>query len=154
MRIYRRRRFLRRRGFSILEVLIVCMYIAIIAGMVLPRLTGAGRRAGEANLRGTLRELRSAIASYQAETGLYPLALEDVCATDCPATGLTDEGLEVPIYGDDWRGPYLLAPGRTLPVDRTTANREWSYSTTAPNVGAVHSVSTGTSLEGEPYSSY
>lgn len=130
------------------------MYIAILAGMILPSLTGAGRRASEANLRATLRELRTAVASFQAETGLYPLQLIDICESSPPATGLTDKGLEVPIYQDDFHGPYLLAPGGSLPVDRTLGERTWDYCTTAPGVGTVHSLSTGTDLDGEPYSGY
>ncbi len=151
---YRRRRFLGRRAFSILEVLIVCMYIAILSGMILPNVTGAGKRATETNLRATLRELRAAVASYQAETGLYPLRLEDLTATEPPATGLTEQGLEVPIYEDDFKGPYLIPAGGELPLDRTTGQRTWGYDTTPPDLGAVHSLSTKTSLDGEPYSLY
>jgi type II secretory pathway pseudopilin PulG len=149
---YRRRRFLDRRGFSILEVLIVCMYISILAAMILPNVTGAGKRASDANLRATLHELRTAVASYQAETGLFPLQLQDLTATEPPATGLTEQGLEVPIFKEDFRGPYLIPSGGELPIDRSTGLRTWGYTTTAPNVGAVHSLSTGTSLDGEPYS--
>ncbi len=154
MYAYRRRRFLSRRGFSILEVLIVCMYIAILSGMILPNVTGAGKRASESNLRATLRELRSAVASYQAETGLYPLELQHLTATQPPATGLTEQGLEVPIYEDDFKGPYLIPAGGQLPLDRTTGERTWAYNTTPPRVGAVRSLSTKLSIDGEPYSGF
>ena len=143
-----------RRGFTLIEVLIVVMYIAIIAGIVLPRISGVGRRASEANLQATLHELRSAIACFQAETGLYPATLDDIVTSDAPKMGLTEQGVEIPIYRQDFHGPYLIASGGRLPVDRTTGNREWRYETTSPNVGRVRSLSTGTSLDGKPYSGF
>jgi prepilin-type N-terminal cleavage/methylation domain-containing protein len=149
-------RFARRRnqGFTLLEVLIVVMYIAIIAGIIVPRMTGVGRRAGEANLQATVRELRSAVASFQAETGLYPAQLDDIVAEAAPAAGLTESGLEAPIFRQDFHGPYLIASGGRLPVDRTTGNREWVYETSPPRVGAVRSSNPGTSLDGKPYAEF
>ncbi len=148
---HRRRR---RSGFSLIEMLIVVMYISIIAAMALPKLTGAARRAGESNLRATLREIRNAVASFQAETGLYPVQLADITVTQAPDSGLTTAGIEVGIMTDDFHGPYLLAPGGGLPVDRTNGRRQWNYCTTPPNVGRVLSLSTGTSLDGEPYATF
>ena len=154
MRTIRRYRSRGRRGFTLMEMLLILMYISILAGMVLPHLTGAGRRAAEVNLKATIQALRSAIGAYQAETGLYPTQVSDLVAEEAPETGLTDKGVEVPIHPDDWRGPYLIASGGKIPLDRTTGERNWEYSTTPPTVGAIHSKSAGTSLDGEPYSEY
>ncbi|HJN15106.1 MAG TPA: prepilin-type N-terminal cleavage/methylation domain-containing protein [Armatimonadota bacterium] len=150
----RRYRTRARRGFTLIEVLIVVMYIAILAAMVIPSVSGAGRRARETNLKATVRELRTAIGSYQAETGLYPADLEDLMGWDAPQVGLTELGVEVPIHAQDFRGPYLIAPGEDLPIDRTTGRRDWDYSTRKPTVGAVHSLNANTSLDGVPYSTY
>jgi len=150
----RRYRARTRRGFTLLEMLIVVMYITILAAMVIPNVTGAGRHARETNLRATIRELRTAIGSYQAETGLYPADLEDLVGRDAPQVGLTEQGVEVPIHAQDFRGPYLIAPGENLPIDRTTGRRDWDYSTRTPTVGAVHSLNTNTSMDGMPYSAF
>jgi prepilin-type N-terminal cleavage/methylation domain-containing protein len=143
----------RRGGFTLLETLIVIMYIAIMASIVLPKITGAGRRASETNLKATLREIRNAVASYQAETGLYPLELVDIMSSSAPDTGITAAGIEVPIMAADFHGPYLIPGGARLPMDRATGRREWDYSTTPPYVGRVRSLATGITLDGEPYSS-
>ena len=137
-----------------IEALIVVMYIAILAAFILPKVTGAGRRAAETNLRATLHELRTAIASFQAETGLFTTKLDDLTVTAAPDNGLSPAGLEVPIIKDDFHGPYLLGPGGRLPVDRATGKREWDYRVTPPNVGRVSSLAQGVSLDGEPYSTY
>lgn len=139
------------RGFTLLETLIVVMYIAIIAMMIMPNITGVGRRASETNLKATLREMRMAIGAFQAETGLYPCSLEDLVTRDAPDVGLTARGAEVPIHPNDFRGPYLIASGGRIPKDRTTGEREWDYSTSSPTVGGLHSKNPGTSLDGVPY---
>jgi len=154
MRTAYRRSLRNRRGFTLLETMIVVMYIAILAGIVLPRLTGAGRQATEANLSATLRELRAAVACFQAETGLYPASLDDVVADTAPRVGINEQGVEIPIFAQDFHGPYLVASGGRLPVDRTSGKREWYYQTTPPRVGYVRSMSTGTSLNGTPYSQF
>lgn len=134
--------------------MIVVMYITIIAGIVLPRVTGAGRQASEANLQATLRELRAAVASFQAEMGLYPCSLDDIVTDTAPTVGLNEQGVEIPVYAQDFHGPYLVASGGQLPVDRTTGEREWYYQTSPPRVGFVKSLSTGTSLAGKPYADF
>jgi len=134
--------------------MIVVMYITIVAGIVLPRITGAGRQATETNLIATLRELRAAVACYQAELGVYPASLDDLVTNKAPSVGLNEQGVEIPIFAQDFHGPYLIASGGRLPVDRTTGKREWYYETSPPRIGYVRSMSTGTSLNGRPYSEF
>ena len=146
------RRVLRgRRGFTLIEVLIVSVYIAIVAAIVLPRVTGATRRARETNMRATLQEIRKAVGSFQAETGLFPAGLDDIVTTTAPPTGLDRDGNSVTILAVDFRGPYLRAPGGGVPKDVITGLPDWIYST-APPVGQVHSAATGDSVDAGPYS--
>jgi len=141
----------RRAAFTMIEALIVCVYIGIIALIVLPRMTGATRRARETNMRATLREIRNAVGSFQAETGLYPAQVADIVAATAPANGLDRNGNFVSIIPADFRGPYLRAPGGKLPKDATTGAADWKYTTTPP-VGQVNSSNPLNSLEEGPYS--
>jgi len=150
----RRRKAHRRAGITLIETMIVFVYIALIASIVLPRMTGATRKARETNLRATLSEVRKAVESYRAETGLYPAQLAEIVVDVAPATGLTAGGTFVSIIPADWRGPYLRAPGGLLPKDEILGQRNWQYGTAAPNVGAVHSLAPGTTVDGEPYSDF
>ncbi len=146
------RRALRgRRGFTLIEVLIVTVYMALIAAIVLPRVTGATRRARETNMRATLQEIRKAVGSFQAETGLYPASLSDIVTTTPPPTGLDRAGNHVTILAVDFRGPYLRVRGGGLPKDEITGAPDWLYTATPP-VGQVHSAALGDSLDGGPYS--
>jgi hypothetical protein len=80
--------------------------------------------------------------------------LADVVASQAPATGLTANGTPVSIIPADWRGPYLRARGNQLPKDEILGQRNWRYGTTYPNVGAVHSLAQGFTVDGEAYSGF
>jgi len=143
-----------RAGFTMIETLIVIVYIAVIASIVVPRVSGATRKARETNLRATLSEVRKAVESYHAETGLYPAQVDDIVAAVPPANGLTTNGTPVSIIPADWRGPYLQGRGGLLPKDEILGQRNWKYGINPPNVGAVHSLAPGATVDGEAYSGF
>ena len=143
----------RRKGFTLIEVLIVIVVIAVLASIVIPRLLGAGRQAKEASLRAHLQELRNSIGLFQSHTGVYPAALADIMATAAPASGLDVTGAAVAINANDYKGPYLTTAGGGLPNNPITNAIDWVYGTVAPNVGAVHSPPGG-SLDGGDYSTW
>jgi len=150
-------RLRRQDGFTLIEAMIVIMYIAILACMILPNITGAGRRARETGLRATLNEMRKAVQSYQAETGLYPFELADLSATEAPDVGLTPAGAVAAIDPADWRGPYLTGSGGGLPKDPTNGGREWGYQSETGgqyDLGWAYSLSAGNSMDGQPYAQY
>jgi len=68
--------------------------------------------------------------------------------------GVNEQGVEIPIFEQDFHGPYLIASGGRLPTDRTTGKREWGYKISPPGVGSVHSLSTGISTDGTPYNGF
>ncbi|MCX8052710.1 MAG: type II secretion system protein GspG [Armatimonadetes bacterium] len=139
----------RRRGFTLVELLVVIVVLAVLAAIVLPKFMNSSTRSKEAALRSDLKLLRNAIALFQADTGLYPSTLEDLAATTAPQTGLDRTGTDVAINASDWHGPYL----QEVPNDPISGN-PFNYSTTAPNVGKVTSSATGTALDGTAYSSW
>jgi general secretion pathway protein G len=142
-----------RRGFTLIEVLIVIVVIAILAAIVVPRLLGAGRQARETSLRGHLHELRNSLGLFQAHLGCYPQNLEDLMASSPPAQGILEDGTTtVDIVQADWQGPYLTTPDGQLPVDPITGERDWVYDVTDP--GLVHSAATGNGLDGTAYSTW
>ena len=139
-----------RKGFTLIEVLIVIVVIAILAAIVGPRLLGAGREAREASLRAHLQELRNGLGLFQAQCGDYPAALTDIMATSSPASG----GTGVQINPADWKGPYLTTPDGELPNNPVTGSNvegtDWIYDGTT---GAVHAAA-GAAKDGTDYATW
>lgn len=133
----------RRKGFTLIEVLIVIVVIAVLASIVIPRLLGAGRQAKEASLRAHLQELRNSIGLFQSHTGTYPAVLADIMVTTPPASGFDVAGTSIPINGTDYKGPYLTTADGALPKNPITSAVDWVYSVTSPTVGAVHAAPGG-----------
>jgi len=66
-------RNLARRGFSLIELVIVVVIIGIIAAIAVPRMSRGAQGAGDSALAGDLATLRNAIDLYQTEHGgSYP----------------------------------------------------------------------------------
>jgi general secretion pathway protein G len=136
------------KGFTLIEMLIVIVVIAILALIVIPRLLGAGRKAKEATLRGDLHQIRNAIQQFEADCGDYPADVDDL--QTCPAAGSMG-GTDVMLDITGWQGPYLRTPDDLLPVDPFTQAVDWQYTKTT---GHVQSNSTLTALNGQAYSSW
>ena len=134
----------RNKGFTLIEMLIVIVVIAILALIVIPRLLGAGRKAKEATLRGDVHQLRNSIQQFE-----YPSALSQLMTV--PAAGSTGGG-GIALDVNGWQGPYLRTPDNNLPKDPfTESSTTWSYTA---STGHVASGSTLTAINGEAYSTW
>ncbi len=138
------------KGFTLIEMLIVIVVIAILALIVIPRLLGAGRKAKEATLRGDLHQLRNAVQQFEADCGDYPASLDDLQGTG-PAAG-SSGGTGIALDVTAWQGPYLRTPDGNLPKDPfTDSSTSWSYTA---STGDIASGSTLTAINGEAYSTW
>jgi general secretion pathway protein G len=92
-----KRRISRQRtGFSLIELLLVLVILAILAAVVVPKFTGRSDQARVAAAQTDISQLGTALDAFEVDTGRYPRS---------------EEGLAVLINppGDvkAWRGPYL-----------------------------------------------
>lgn len=69
---------LARRGFTLVELLIVLTLLALIASIVTPIVASSIQRAKEATLKENLFVMRKAIDDYYADTGKYPGELQEL----------------------------------------------------------------------------
>ena len=95
-----------RRGFTLIEVLLVLAILGVIAAMVVPQLMGRQKKANIDATRLSISSLEQALKLYALEhNGEYPT---------------TAEGLEVllvkPANDEKWNGPYLEKE-KSVPID-------------------------------------
>lgn len=87
---------LKRQGFTLLEVLLVVMIVAILARVVVVNLHSAARQADQELFVSQVRLFAEAARRYMTETGQY---LEDSATGQCPA------GFAAFIDEDLWTAP-------------------------------------------------
>jgi general secretion pathway protein G len=141
----------RPRGFTLVEIMILLLLIGILAGIIIPMILGATRRANESALRGDLNTLRVAIERFQADCGGYPPRLEDILRWSGAQVSAPVDGTGRSLDLDSYRGPYLRTGDMLLPLDPFTDRRDWRYDSAT---GAVSSNAEGVGRDGTPYSQW
>jgi general secretion pathway protein G len=97
-----------RKGFTLVEILIVVIILGILAAIVIPQFTNASEDARQSSVRSSLQTLRSQIELYKLQhLDQYPL--DDQEAWDwTKMTGKTDEtGAAGGVFG-----PYMQQPSQ------------------------------------------
>lgn len=100
-----------KKGFTIIELLIVMAIIAILVGIAIPKFKGIQDEAGIAKAKGEMRTLRSAVESYRIHQGSYPISLAYLPGAIPRITGTTlprdPFNLTAPYYYQYARSPLL-----------------------------------------------
>ena len=96
------------KGFTLIEIMVVVIILAMLAGLVLPRIIGQEEKARVETAKIQIRSLESALDGYKLDNGFYPA---------------TDQGLEALIVKPEagrvpmkWREGGYLKPAR-IPKD-------------------------------------
>jgi len=144
------------RGLTLIELIVTCSILTILATAALPLVRFQVKRQKERELRFDLWEMRDAIDKYKdaADKGAFQTKVE---SQNYPPD------LDTLVNGVDVQGKKLKFL-RKIPVDPMTGNTDWgmrsmqddpdSDSWGGQSVFDVHTKSQGTGLDGTKYSTW
>jgi general secretion pathway protein G len=86
----------RSRAFTLVEMLLVLVILAVLAAIVIPKFAGRSQQAKETAAKSQISSIELALDAFEVDTGFYPQG----------ATGL-NALIEQPSNAQNWKGPYL-----------------------------------------------
>ena len=94
-----------RKGFTLIEILIVVIILGILAAIVIPQFSSASNDARKSNVQSTVQTLRSQVALYKLQ---HQDTLPDLVTSWDPLLKKTDvSGSTSPATGVQTFGPYM-----------------------------------------------
>lgn len=97
----------RKRGFTLIELMVVILIIAILAAMVVPKVVGRTGDAKISKAKADISSLSSSINAFRLDTGRYPSSEEGLQVLRVPPSDVSN-----------WKGPYI---NKDIPMD------PWNY---------------------------
>jgi general secretion pathway protein G len=100
------------RGFTLVELLLVLVILALIAGLVLPGIIGKAESAKVKACSSQISRISMSVESFYLDTGNTPSSLEELVNEPPGVTGWTGPYIKNSLLKDPWGQPYLYTvPG-------------------------------------------
>jgi general secretion pathway protein G len=151
----------KKRGFTLVELLVTLTIVSILALAVLPLAKTAVKREREITLRRNLRMMREAIDAYKKLADEKAFEFDEDTEGYPPDLEILVEGIEAKIEVDGEETTKVVKFLRRIPKDPMTNSFDWglrSYQDDSDsdiwgseNVYDVYTKSPGTALDGSKY---
>jgi general secretion pathway protein G len=146
-------------GFTLLELIVTCAILIVLATVAMPMARVEVARQKEAQLHDALREMRDAIDRYKDDADKNKIQVQAGTEGYPPTLQTLVDGVQL-TGAQDKKVHYLSR----IPVDPMTGNTDWgmrsvqddpdSTSWSGDDVFDVYSQSMGTALDGTKYSDW
>lgn len=96
----------RQDGFTLVELLLVLVILALIAGLVLPGIIGKAESAKSKAASSQISRISMSVESFYLDTGNTPSSLEDLVNEPPNANGWNGPYIRNSLLNDPWGRPY------------------------------------------------
>jgi general secretion pathway protein G len=107
-----------RRGFTLIEIMVVVVILGILAAIIIPRISDRPEQARRTKATMDLRRIETALSLFQMDNGFYPSTEQGLEAlVEQPTTGqiptnYKEGGYLKKVPRDPWNSPYIyISPG-------------------------------------------
>ena len=127
-----------RKGFTLVEILIVVVILGILAAIVIPQFSQASTEARESNLQSNLQSIRAQIQLYQMQHSGNMPAVANIEAQLISKTDVTGAAWVQGTSTGTPCGPYFTAiPNNTFTGDNDLTGGDWLYTVAADNTFTI-----------------
>ena len=107
------------RAFTLIELLLVMVILAILAAVVVPKFTARSKDAKISAAKTSIAAFTTALEAFEVDMGRYPNSTEGLSVLRTPPSDATDwKGpyVQKDIGNDPWNNPYVYRyPGQHNP---------------------------------------
>lgn len=94
------------RGFTLVELLLVLVILALIAGLVLPGIIGKAESAKAKAASSQISRISMSVESFYLDTGIAPSSLDELVSEPSGVNGWNGPYIKNTLLNDPWGQPY------------------------------------------------